>query len=200
MARRLCNILHLILIPMKQILHKSIWLEVNYPQKHLTHSELSTKAPDSSSELSPETQSQQQMTHIGQKTQNTKAQKNICLHLNWNHSSLKIKYENVYVHPKCACQSFCDVKCWEANIICVFTTGLALSQIKVDIKMEEKKEVEQVLRRWRLRLNFSSYLEPQLLAYSSLYWRNMLVIISQSPLTLTFRVPAVPRAGWTATP
>ena len=46
-------------------------------------------------------------------------------------------------------------------------------------KMEEKKEVEQVLRRWRLRLNFSSYLEPQLLAYSSLCWRNMLVIITQ---------------------
>ena len=68
--------------------------------------------------------------------------------------------------------------------------------------MEEKKKVEQVLRRWRLTLNFSSYLEPQLLAYSSLYWRNMLVIITPSTLTLTlyFRVLAVQRAGWTATP
>ena len=43
---------------------------MNYPQKHLTHSELSTKAPDLCSELSPKTQSQQQMTHIGQKAQN----------------------------------------------------------------------------------------------------------------------------------
>ena len=55
--------------------------------------------------------------------------------------------------------------------------------------MEEKKEVEQVLRRWRLRLNLSSYLEPQLLAYSSLYWRNMCVIITQS--TLIFRRPTL---------
>ena len=96
-------------------------------------------------------------------------------------------YEKVYVHLKCACQSSCDVKCCKANVIRVFTTGLPLSQIKVDIKMEEKKKVEQVLRRWRLTLNFSSYLEPQLLAYSSLYWRNMLVIITQS--TLIFRRP-----------
>ena len=96
-------------------------------------------------------------------------------------------YEKVYVHLKCACQSSCDVKCCKANVIRVFTTGLPLSQIKVDIKMEEKKKVEQVLRRWRLTLNFSSYLEPQLLAYSSLYWRNMLVIITQS--TLIFRGP-----------
>ena len=56
-------------------------------------------------------------------------------------------------------------------------------------KMEEKKEVEQSLRRWRLRLNLSSYLEPQLLAYSSLYWRNMCVIITQS--TLIFRRPTL---------
>ena len=68
--------------------------EADLAQKHLNRRELSTKAPDSCSDLSPKTQSQRQMTHIGQKAQNIiECLASTCLHLNWNHSSLKIKYD-----------------------------------------------------------------------------------------------------------